>query len=136
MLLVILAAAAGFFGQGLLSGTSVGQDQQLKIEYERFLHYLSPTSLMFRIRATDSEQRDLRIRINSDFVQAMTLEKVVPEPTRVEAGDKWLSYNFAVNIPGEVIIKFDLTPQQIGLVSAKVSVGSAQPLSFWQFVYP
>src|SRR5919106_6001727 len=52
MLLLIVAAAAGIFGNGVLSRASVSDGKQLRIEYERFAHYLTPTSLKVHMRTT------------------------------------------------------------------------------------
>ena len=135
MLLLILVAAAGLFGNGVLSRASVSDGKQVRIEYERFAHYLTPTSFKVHMRTT-SKDKDIQLRVNNDFLQGIKIEKVVPEPIRVETGDKWLSYHFPVNTPGEVAIKFDLTPEMVGKLSAVIATGSAEPLSFNQLVYP
>jgi hypothetical protein len=135
MLLLILAAAAGLFGNGVLSRASVSDGKQMTIEYERFAHYLTPTSFKVHMRTT-SKDKDIQLRINSDFLHGVKLEKVVPEPIRVETGDKWLSYHFPVNTAGEVTIKFDVTPETVGKLSAVITAASEAQLSFNQLIYP
>lgn len=135
MLLLIVAAIAGVFGEGALSSATVGDGKQLKIEYERFVHYLAPTVLKIHTQA-GPEDKNLHVKINNYFMQAVKVENVVPQPASVETGDGWLSYNFTVDRPGQITIRFDLTPETIGWLSATVNGGNGKPLSFRQFVYP
>ncbi|HEU4342691.1 MAG TPA: hypothetical protein VFU31_14085, partial [Candidatus Binatia bacterium] len=67
---------------------------------------------------------------------AVKLDNIVPQPASVEAGDHWLGYNFTVGTPGQITIRFDVTPETIGRLSATVNGGNGEPLSFRQFVYP
>ena len=135
MLLLVVATIAGVFGEGALSSATVGDAKQLKIEHERFVHYLTPTVLKIHVRA-GPEDKKLQVRINSGFMQAVKVDNVVPQPASVETGDQWLSYNFTVETPGQVTIRIDLTPETIGRLSATINSGHGEPLSFRQFVYP
>ena len=135
MLLLVIAAAAGVFGEGMLSSASVSDRGELTVEYERFVRYLTPTTLKIHLPVR-FEDKDVQIRINRDFLQAAKIESIVPSPATVVIGDNWLGYNFTVHGPGPVLIQFDLTHETAGRLSATISASDSAPLSFHQFVYP
>jgi hypothetical protein len=133
MMVVVVATAAGLFGDGVLSNASVGNDE-FRIEYKRFPHYLSAAPLT--IRAQNNSNDDLQIRISSAFLEAMKLDSVVPQPESVQAGPGWLNYTFKTAAPGQILVRFNITPEQTGWVTGTVTCENRQSLSFWQFVYP
>jgi hypothetical protein len=134
MLLVMCSALLGVFGSGPVSKTVANQSDKLSLVYERFARYESPTSLKIKVNSP-GENNEAHIRISRNYLDAMKIETILPEPLNVRAEGEWLVYEFKVGAPGDLDVKFDLTTQVFGRISGAVASQQVQ-LSVHQFIYP
>jgi hypothetical protein len=79
----------------------------------------------------------LQTRISRDYVDAMRIESIRPEPAEqvVEGADLRL----AIPVSGDgqrSSVTLSMTPQAMGAVAGTVRVGDAPPVAVEQFLYP
>jgi hypothetical protein len=129
----VLSGLLGFFGAGPVSRTSAGAPNTVTLEYERFLRYQTPTSLRIKTRTQNGAAR---VIVAQEYLDRVKVEKVVPQPARVEAMDGFVIYEFAAHGAGEISVKFDLITQELGELSGTVALDQLSRVSFRQFVYP
>jgi len=130
--LAVLAAALGLFGRGFLSRASASTGG-LHLRYERLERFQRPTSMQLRISATAEQTTSLLIERR--YLDAIRIERIMPEPEQAAAHARGLIYHFASH--GEPItITFHLQLERFGLVSGQIGLLDGPMLSFNQFVFP
>jgi hypothetical protein len=134
--LALLAAFAGFWGSGRASHRTVtAADGSFAIEYERFTRFKAPTRLRLHFTPKAVHGGEVRVWLASSYVAEIFPRYVVPTPRAVEAGEHRVTYVFAAEAGRGGSVIFDVQPQGIGSVEARVGVGETA-LEFRQFVYP
>lgn len=138
MILVALAVLLGLSGRGPLSHTTAGESgDPLSLEYERFGRFHAPTMLRVQLGASASRAGKARIWFSRNYLEAVEIERVTPEPERVEAHRDRFIYVFDLAEPNQpTAITFFLEPDQIGSLPGQVGLDGSQPLTFGQFIYP
>jgi hypothetical protein len=138
MALVVLAAAAGLLGPGPLSGARADADGGLmRVQYQRFLHYQSPTTLAVELAPAAAREGQVRLWLARDYAEAGGVQAVIPPPARVEADSERLTYIFpAAPAGGPAAVTFHLQPERVGPLEARLGLPDGQALSVGQFVYP
>jgi hypothetical protein len=131
--LVIVAGLMGLFGSGPVSNTSAGSRETVWVEYERFVRYQAPTTLRIRTRPQNDAAH---VNVSREYLEKVKVEKILPEPARVSAGNGFVTYRFDVSGPGEFSVKFDLITQALGELPGTVAANDKSGVSFRQFVYP
>jgi hypothetical protein len=137
-ILVALAALLGLSGRGPLSHTTVGESgAPLRLEYERFGRFQAPTMLRVQLGTSASRAGKARIWFSRNYLEAVEIERVNPEPERVEAHRDRFIYVFELPEPNQpTAITFFLEPAQIGSLPGQVGLDGSQALAFGQFIYP
>jgi hypothetical protein len=139
MALVLFAATAGALGRGgpLSRAEARSPDGGLRIEYERFAHYQSPTSLRIAFPAEAVRGGEVRLWIERDYLRKTRVEQVLPAPRRVELGGGRLIYVFGVQTLRERgAASFDLKIEQVGGLRGAAGIEGGPQAAFRQFVYP
>jgi hypothetical protein len=140
MALVLVAALLGLLGPGLLSNGASDDSPQAGLgvkEYERFLRFMKPTTLRIGLEPGAVMEGEARIWLDRQYVEGFQIQHVTPQPERVEAGSRGLTYVFNVEDPNQpTAFWFDLQPQKMGLLQGRVGLEGKEPVSFKQFVYP
>jgi hypothetical protein len=138
MALVALAGLLGLLGHGPLSNTSATDPGgALRVEYSRFIHYGDPDQLEVHIGPGAGSKGELRLWLNSEYLAGVQVEKVTPEPERVEAGADRHTFVFRVSdVSRPTRLTLRVQAQRYGLRRAWVGLEGREPAPFWQFVYP
>jgi hypothetical protein len=98
------------------------------------LHFGKPTALRVRL---DGEGKEARLWLSREYLENVQLQKVTPEPKRVEASPERLTYVFEVSKPGKpMAVTFNLMPDKVGRLEGRVGLQGGRSLGFEQFVYP
>ncbi len=136
--LIIVAALMGIFGGGgSLNVTTVAQGSPLQVEYERFARHNGPTEMLIRLEPDAVQGEEARVWIDREYLNAIEIEKVEPEPKSVEAGRDQLTYVFKLERPDiPTTLLFHITPQDLGLHKIRVGIDGGEELRFSQFTYP
>jgi hypothetical protein len=138
MLLIVIAAVAGLLGDGPLSRrTARDPGGTFQLEYDRFLHYGTQTTLTVRFAPRVARDGEVRLWLSLDYLDGVQVQQITPEPARVEAGPDRSVFVFRVSDPdAPATVFFHVLPQHRRPLSGRVGVGDREPLPFDQFVYP
>ena len=125
-------ALAGLFGNGPLSHAHADGPAG-RVEYERFVRNGAPTQIV--VTSTGNSQGISRIEITAEYLEAVRVQRITPEPIAVRMQGKALVYEFAATDPG-ASVSFHIDPQRLWRHSAQVRIDSGAPLEIWQLTYP
>ena len=137
--LIVLAALLGLFGRGPLARAVVGgEGDPLRVEYDRFTRHASPTTLKIRLTpGVADEDGTIRLWLDREYMQAVQVEEISPEPESMEAGEDGIVYVFRVaDAERSTRVTFRIQPSGYGLLSGGVGLVGQFRLRFRQFVFP
>lgn len=132
---VLMGAALGLFGKGFLS-QAVLQKEQLRMEYDRYLHFGDLTSLEITIPPHKSDAGIVAIAFPNSYLHKFRIERIIPDPESSAHGNQTLFWFTTTNTGESVAIQFRLEPQEIGSMEGKIFVNGEEGYAFQQFVYP
>lgn len=133
---ILIAALLGFFGGGgpAASTRAATEDGNLSMQYERFVRLESPTQLRVVARSLEST---LRLWLGREYVEAVEITSIVPQPDRVETAEDRYIFEFPVAAPEQAATVFlHVEPRSAWNVSGRLGVEGGGELAFGQFVYP
>lgn len=138
MAALIIAALLGVFGPGPLSNTTAGSESgPLRAEYYRFWRMASPMPLRLRLTPASQGQGEVGLWVSREYLEAMRVESVTPEPARVEAaGDHFIYFFNVAASAATVSVIFNLEADRMGPVSGKFGVDQRAAIQLEHFIYP
>jgi hypothetical protein len=138
MLVVILAAIGGLFGNGLFGArTTSTSDRGMRVTYDRFGRYGADSKLLFQMSREALDAGEWRLSIERAYLESMAIDDIVPEPDSVEARPGALVYIFVADEPSDLLVTFDMTGNSVGPVHGAAHLDvSGEPASFDQFFFP
>lgn len=133
----LFAALAGLFGPGIFgTARASAADGTLSVEYLRFVRARSPQELRVIVEPQNNGDSRFQVWIDSAYVDALSLERVTPQPDTVHAGAQRMTFEFAWDgAPGQVPITFEIEPREAGRLRARIGVDTSAA-EIRQFVYP
>lgn len=136
MLVIVLAALAGFFGHGPI-GKAVLNNQSFRMEYERFGRYHAPMNLRFDLDTNAQKQGHITVWLSNQYLLNMRVAGTVPQAERTEVSADGLRFVFSTDERQSVgMIIFHLHPDTVGPLAGSFALNDGQPVSFSQFIYP
>jgi hypothetical protein len=136
MATVILAALIGVMGGGWLSRAKI-EGPGLSAEYERFLRYQTPTSLLVTLRRERPDETSLDLVVDAELLRAFKVERLVPEPQRVTHEQGGARYVFPLaESEQQVRVRLALEPDRVGMQNTRLWRAGRQPVHLRQFVWP
>ncbi len=136
--LILLAAFAGLLGGGPLSAaTAGGENEPLEVQYGRFARHHAPTQIKVMLQPGAVSGDEAHIWIDSQYLDGVELQAIVPEPESVEAEPDRMTYVFKVNQGDRPTnITFNVMPERAGVRNVRVGLDGGPTLNFRQIVYP
>lgn len=132
--LIVLAGLLGLFGGGALAHRKVASGA-LTLSFERIVRSNAPTSLSLTIGGA-AHPDTIRIWLTQDYLSAVQLQHMVPQPARSYSESGRLVMDFApAPDQGPYTIVIEVEPARIGAHEAVVGLGS-DSVRFAQFVLP
>jgi hypothetical protein len=132
----VVAASLGVFGDGPVSSARAGTGQDpFWLEYERFVR-VGATSRIALHEGASGPRSALQLRIARSYFDAIVIERVTPEPTQVDVGERQVTMRF--DPPQEsppLTIVLEIRPQRPGLRTATFTNGQGAAISFSQLTY-
>lgn len=122
MIVLVGAALAGLLGNGPASRASL-QQGAASVRYERVVHHGSPAALSFAVSGAAPSGPHVAIALDSDYVSAMALEHIVPEPLRVESSAAGVTTFVFATGDGTLRARFAFRPDHVGVRASAVAVG-------------
>lgn len=130
--LVVIAALLGLLGNGPLSA-AVKTSGSLQVEYDRFLHRDAPSNYRIHFKPRDD---DTAIHLNSQFLEAVKLDQIVPQPSEVELAIDGVTLHFKSRAAVSGVVTIPFEPQTMGLLHTRIRVASKKPVTLTHIVYP
>ncbi|MGE5596067.1 MAG: hypothetical protein ACM3S1_08540 [Hyphomicrobiales bacterium] len=132
---LILAALIGLLGPGWLSSSEKSAGDDLRVSYNRFVRWEAPTNV--EVRLLPNGRDSVQLEADRDYIEAMHVEQVVPEPASVIASEDRVAFEFRPLDPDRALtVDFQLKPQRFGKVSGRFGLQGGPSVGFSQFVYP
>ena len=137
MLVLAVAGLLGLFGTGLLASARASGPGGLVLEYGRFERFNAPAEIDFHVPPEAvAEDGTFTIAVARDYLEAVQVETITPEPSEVRAEGEWLTHVFSSDAPDVVDVFFHLQHDAICPRQLRVRLGDAEPMVVGQFVYP
>lgn len=129
IVLLVIAAALGFFGTGPLSDKEVS-DGENTIRFERFARYQSPMNLLI---FTSGKGETVDIRLPQTYLNSLKLDKIIPAPSTQSVENGMAIFTFPIK--GPATINFFIQPTKAGTLSGTLHINSSV-FEIKHFVYP
>ena len=117
MFILVLLAAAGLFGDGLLSKNKMSGNN-VTIEAERFYRYEARMKLKIKVMEAAGDQTV--ISFPSSYLKDLEIESIVPEPDANSISGNSVQYVFKGK--GNLSATFYFVPQKFGKLEGVVGV--------------
>jgi hypothetical protein len=135
--LLVLAAAAGMLGPGPLGRARAGGPGDLTVEYHRVEHREAPTAFHVHLPADAVRDGMVRLRLGRANPKVLEIERVTPEPARVEAAPDGLVYVIHVADGGPAEVRFSVRFERSGLFATRLGLpDDGRAVDFRQLVLP
>lgn len=138
ILLILVFGLAGGFGGGALSHAAATSGA-LTLDYQRFVRQRGPTSLELRIApaAVKAGDDQVAVWIANDFLDAIDIEWIKPDPAESRAGADRVVYHFALADPTQPArITLAYQPASVGLVTIRAGIVEGDEISVEQVTWP
>ncbi len=135
LVLFIVAAIVGLFGDGPLSRTAAASDDgQMRVAYQRFCRRVAQQTLDITL-PTQPGVDSVELRIDAEYLRGVQITEIFPQPlssTHHQTG----AVRFATDGSGEPMnVRVHLEAQHAGSQATRLSVGP-RVVRIEQFVYP
>lgn len=136
LLLILVSAALGLFGDGVLASARVASAYGgVTLEFPRYLRARSPEHLIASAAPAQRGADAVVLWLDAAYLENVTIERIVPEPTRVRAGADRLTFEFASDGAGPLRIAFEINVRSGGRLHGRIGAGE-ESVEFSQLVYP
>lgn len=135
LVLFVLAALAGLFGDGPLSqATATSNDGQMRAEYQRFCRRAAQQSLDITL-PTQAGVDEVELRVSAEYLRRVQITEIFPQPLQSAHHQSGI-LRFATDGSGEPMhVRVHLEAQHAGSQAARLSAGR-QVVHIKQLVYP
>lgn len=131
ILALVLTAAVGLYGDGLVSKKRVSEDIAT-VEYQRFYRFQARMELKFKLNIPDGGN-DVVVRFPGKYLESFQVDSVLPEPEKNVINGEQVEYHF--NGSGYTTITFYLIPRRIGSVGGSIEVDKSS-FDVDHFIFP
>jgi hypothetical protein len=138
MVLVIVAALLGAFGTGPLSSASSGGSAEgFTVDYQRVVRHQGESRVTIHVNGDQVSEGQVEVWLGSDYVNAVRVTQISPEPEEVRLADERVVYVFNVDDPAELVtVNIDLVPQEMGWIPVDIGIVDGEDVSFHQVSLP
>ncbi len=137
MALYLTWALAGGFGDGWLSQKKVqNASGTCAVEYQRFGRRDAPFELRVQLQL-DQAQQQVALHLNHEFIDCVSLERVVPAYRSMELDPTGVTLVFGIEPETtEQSFRIEYKPQHIGKLKVAIRPAQEGEVAFHQFIYP
>ena len=135
--LVLLCGVVGVFGDGAVAAASSrSADGAATLRHDRIIRRDAPSMMALHLAAAPSADSVVVVSLTEDYVAAVDVERVVPEPLLVRASSGRVEYHLLRLEPSRpMVVRFAMRANATGLYHAALGVGGRM-LTFRQLVLP
>lgn len=132
----VLAAAAGAFGDGPLSHTRISAAAgRLVVEYDRMVRHSASSEIRVRI-SPPGNSGEAALWIDLPYLRDVEITSIVPEPSRTEHRGEHVAYVFPVAshaAPLEIIVRYE--PTRAGRLSGRLGTSDGATVTVRQVAF-
>jgi hypothetical protein len=139
MLLLVVAAILGLLGSSGLLGmaSSTAPDGSIEVIRERVGRYHAPTELIIEVSPGAIEQGEVRVWLDADYADGLTIDSIMPEPESSELEPGRIVYTFPVSEPGAPLrITLHYEHDTYWRSEAEMGLVNGETVSFTHIVLP
>ena len=138
MAVILIAALAGAFGDGVLSSRTVRTaDGRLAVEYDRIARHGAPQPLRVHVAARAPGDSIVDVWIAQQYVHGIVMREISPPPAETWAGGERLVYRFRLaDLPRTAVIVFQADANDLWNRSGAIGLVNGDSVRFRQFVLP
>lgn len=138
LFVVVAVALLGLFGNGPISWTSATTDDgTLEVSFERFGRRGGSETLTVRADGSAASEGAWQLDIGRDYLGAVRVEVVTPEPDTVETVAGAVRYTFLQAEDGaDLEVELSLTPTSLWGASGEIGLAGADAVSVHHFFFP
>lgn len=129
ILAIVLFAAIGVFGDGMLSSRS-DVKENVKISYEAFYRHEAKMDLTLEVNNPTGE---VLISLPNDYLSKVEVVSIKPQPVSSRQENGKVTYTF--HATGNTQVNFKFQPNSTGSIDAMIQVNQ-QSFSISHFIYP
>jgi hypothetical protein len=134
-LAIVLAALAGLAGTGPLADGHAERGG-LAVAYERIARNGRPGTVALTFSPALVREGEVRLRLDRRWLSGVSIDGILPEPARSEAGDQGTRFTFRVAPGGVARVRLRFQYEATGWRRCRLQVEGGPALSFSQWVYP
>ena len=130
MLMIVVAAALGFFGDGMVSRV-ISNSGNMTVDTQRF--YRRDAILELKVSIRSHNDSGPKLSFPNHYVDKFEIQSIVPEPERSTVAGENVIYHF--NGSGVQTITFYLIPQSLGEVKGSVAM-KGEVINLNHYIFP
>ncbi|MFL6416111.1 MAG: hypothetical protein ACJ74Y_10650 [Bryobacteraceae bacterium] len=136
LVVFLLLSFAGVFGRGPLAKTTAqSADGSLRVDYERFERFSTPSVLTVRVNPAAIQNGRIQLWVSESLVKPLGNQRVIPQPEKSELGNGGVLYTFpASETSGS--IEFQMQPSSLGGTQLGLRVPGHSEVNVKIFVMP
>jgi hypothetical protein len=134
---ILVLAVLGFLGgPGLMSATHWGeQGSGIRVEGRRVERHHRPTELDVRIAEKAIKEGRVELWVDSEFLEKMQVERIVPEP--VEMRREGTRAVMVLALKGsDPLVRFHMEPEGVGKAFGRMGIVGGDEVEVRQWVLP
>lgn len=133
MFLLILAVLGGGFGSGPLSEKAEGKEG-FHVKYQRFGRYQAPAKIQFFCQLSPADH--FALKLDRDFIEAIEITEISPEPEQVITEGKHYVYEFKQGDGDPHLVTFRLKAEKFGRSQSSVTLDNKATVQIRMFFWP
>jgi hypothetical protein len=135
--LILVAGAAGVLGDGVVAAASArSTDGTAVLRYDRIIRRDAPTELELRLTAAPGADSLVVVSLAEDYLAAVNVERVVPEPAMVRASSGRVDHHLLrLDRSRPMVVRVSVRANTVGAHHSVLGV-DGRVLSFRQLVLP
>lgn len=135
LVLIVLLALAGLFGNGPLSDAEVmSQDGRLKVEYQRLSRSGTTDNLFITVRGIPGQP--VTVELEGSLLRKASIETIQPEPQMSMSHGPALLLQLGTSKDGMATLYLTLRSEHVGTLDGTVRAGPQSAVNFSTFLYP
>ena len=138
---VLAAAAAGLFGHGPMSRTTLEitdptePSGRMLLDYERFGRAFSESQFVLTRPAGTPDGRSFTLWLSDDYLGEVEVLRITPDPAGQELVSNGVRYRFPAH-DGLSHVTFRFKAQRPGALSGAFRLNDGPPTTFHQWLFP
>jgi len=136
LVIFLLLSLAGLFGRGPLSNvTAQAPDGSMRVEYERFERFSTPSVLTVRMNPASIQNGQVKLWVSESLVKPLRNQRIIPQPEKSELGAGGITYTFPAS-ETSTSVEFQMQPSAIGKSELKMRIPGNAELDINIYVMP